>query len=164
MDKKTYDKTLDREFRGRKVKTLVVLSNGWCKIPPGTVCTVTKKLGGLHLESDPCPHCGVRVSISYVPPKDVDFVDQGKIIALGQITPEIINSWSEKYEKRDGAFYCKKCGSQILQTTCYVSIHLRVFEPSCAGPGKVQQINYPFCPKCDGEIEYAQACFHVAGV
>lgn len=79
MDKKTYDKTPNREFRGRKVKTLVVLSNGWCKIPQGAVCTVTKKLGGLHLEIDPCPHCGVRVRISYVPPKDVDFVDQGKL-------------------------------------------------------------------------------------
>ena len=88
----------------------------------------------------------------------------GKIIALGQITNEIIDSWLGKYEMVDGTFYCKKCGSQILQATCYVSIHLREFEPLCAGSGKVRQINYPFCPKCDGEIEYAQACFHVVGI
>jgi len=86
----------------------------------------------------------------------------GEVIALGQITDEIINGWAEKYDLRDGDFYCKKCGSQIMQTTCHVSIHLKAFEPACAGPGEVKRINYPFCPKCDGEIEYAQACYHVA--
>jgi len=85
----------------------------------------------------------------------------GEVIALGQITDEIINGWAERYDQRDGGLYCKECGSQIMQTTCYVSIHLKAFEPSCAGPGEVKRINYPFCPKCDGQIEYAQACYHV---
>ena len=85
----------------------------------------------------------------------------GKVIALGQITQEIVDSWLEKYDKRDDAFYCKECGSQIMQCTCYVSMHLKLFEPVCAGPGEVKTINYPYCLKCDGEIEYAQACFHV---
>jgi len=79
MDRKTYDKMRDREFRGRKVKTTRVLTNGWCIIPLGTVCTVTGKFGGLDFVSDPCPQCGVRVNISRVSPEDVDLVDQGKL-------------------------------------------------------------------------------------
>lgn len=85
----------------------------------------------------------------------------GKVIALGQITQEIVNGWEEQFEKRDDGYYCRKCGSQIMQTTCHVSIHLRAFEPSCAGTGEVKTINYPFCPNCDGEIEYTQACCHI---
>ena len=80
---------------------------------------------------------------------------------LGQITDEIIDRWEKKYEKRDNGFFCKTCGSQIMQVTCFVSIHSKLFEPTCAGSGEVQKINYPFCPKCDGDIEYAQACYHV---
>lgn len=85
----------------------------------------------------------------------------GTIKQLGQITEEIIDNWANQYEKRNGAYYCKKCGHQIMQCACHVSIHLKVFEPSCAGPGKVERINYPYCPKCDGDIEYAQACYHI---
>lgn len=85
----------------------------------------------------------------------------GRVIALGQIRREIVAGWEAHFEKRDDGYYCRKCGSQVMQATCYVSIHLRVFDPSCAGTGKVKTINYPFCPNCDGEIEYAQACFHL---
>lgn len=79
---------------------------------------------------------------------------------LGQITQEIVNSWQERYDKKDGLFYCKECGSQVMQTTCYVSLHLKMFEPTCAGTGEVKNINYPFCPKCDGGLEYVTACYH----
>ena len=51
--------------------------------------------------------------------------------------------------------------SRIKQTTCYVSIHLKIFEPSHAGPGRVLRKKYPYCPKCDGKIDYATACFHI---
>ena len=85
-------------------------------------------------------------------------------LELGQITEETICNWKAKYEKREDGYYCKVCGSQILQTDCHVSIHLKIFEPTCAGPGKVITINYPYCPKCDGEIDYVQACFHIGGV
>lgn len=84
------------------------------------------------------------------------------VIQLGKITEKIINSWWQKYEKREDGYYCKDCGSKIQQTTCYVSIHLKIFEPACAGPGRVVNLNYPYCPKCDGEIDFAQACYHVA--
>ncbi|GAI75898.1 unnamed protein product [marine sediment metagenome] len=84
---------------------------------------------------------------------------------LGQITDEIIDGWiggwAERFEKRDGGHYCKVCGSQVMQTTCYVSIHLKMFEPACVGSGKVEKINYPFCPKCDGDIDHVTACYHV---
>lgn len=76
MDKKTYDQIRDREFRGRKVKTLVELSNGWCRIAPGTIAMVNKKFNGLSLMTEPCPTCGVKVAITHVQPRDIDFVDQ----------------------------------------------------------------------------------------
>jgi len=84
-----------------------------------------------------------------------------RVIHLGQITDEIIDSWTGRFEKRDEGSYCRKCGSQVMQTTCYVSIHLKLFDPACAGPGKVDRINYPFCPKCDGDISYVTACCHI---
>ncbi len=81
-------------------------------------------------------------------------------VDLGQITHEVIMNWQNRYLLANGNYYCPNCGAVIMQATCFVSIHLKVFS-SCAGPGKVQQINYPFCPVCDGEIEHATACFHV---
>ena len=88
-------------------------------------------------------------------------LERAKVRDLGQITEEIVATWEKKYEKRDDGFYCKNCDSQIKQVTCFVSIHLKAFEPKCAGPGRVCKINYPFCPKCDGELEYVTACYHV---
>lgn len=72
MDKKTYDSIRDKEFRGRKVKTLVELSNGWCRIPPNTVCTIMKKYDGFALLSVPCVTCGVKVAITHVRCKEVN--------------------------------------------------------------------------------------------
>lgn len=83
------------------------------------------------------------------------------MIDLGKITEEKVNSWPLKYEKRDDGFYCKVCGSSIVECTCYVSLHLAIFDPECAGPGKVVTINYPYCPKCDDRIDFARACYHV---
>jgi len=81
---------------------------------------------------------------------------------LGLITDEIIDGWEKRYNRINGQHYCQKCGSLIKQVTCYVSIHLKLFEPTCAGTGKVRKINYPFCPKCEGDIEYVTACYHVS--
>jgi DNA-directed RNA polymerase subunit RPC12/RpoP len=83
------------------------------------------------------------------------------VVDLGQITRETVRSWDEKYEKKGDFYRCKECGSRIKQTTVYVSIHAKEFEPAHAGPGRVVKINYPYCPKCDGKIDYAQACYHV---
>jgi len=86
---------------------------------------------------------------------------KNNVLDLGQITEAKVRSWAEKYEKKRDFYYYKECGSKIKQTTVYVSIHLKIFEPAHAGPGKVVHINYPYCPKCDGKIDYAQACYHV---
>lgn len=80
MDKKTYDLIREREFIGRKVKTLVELNNGWCRIAPGTIATVQRKYNGLGLMTEPCPTCGVRIHISRVRPREVDFVDQESML------------------------------------------------------------------------------------
>lgn len=83
-----------------------------------------------------------------------------KVKHIGQITQETVDSWGKRFEKRDSGYYCKECGSQIMQVTCHVSMHMKIFDPACAGGGEVRKINYPFCPKCDGEIEYVTACYH----
>lgn len=75
MDRKTYDKTTEKEFVGKKVKSLIPLSNGLYKIPAGTIWTIQRKWKGFGLWSDPCLHCGVRVHISDVSPRDVDFAN-----------------------------------------------------------------------------------------
>jgi len=80
---------------------------------------------------------------------------------LGQIDHQTMKSWPDQFTKRNGDFFCKKCGSQIGWVTCYVSIHLKIFEPECVGPGKVIKVNYPFCPKCDEGLEYVTACYHI---
>lgn len=80
---------------------------------------------------------------------------------LGKITDEIIDNWAKKYEQKEGGLYCKKCDGQIVQATCFVSVHIKEFEPVCAGPGRVSRIKFPFCPKCDGDIEHATACYHI---
>ncbi|MDO8635863.1 MAG: hypothetical protein Q7R34_06395 [Dehalococcoidia bacterium] len=49
MDLKTYREIRDREFVGRKVKTLVQMRNNLCVIPPGTIATVQRKFNGLYL-------------------------------------------------------------------------------------------------------------------
>lgn len=80
---------------------------------------------------------------------------------LGQITDEIVTNWQYRYELKDGNYYCSKCGSAIMQTRCFVSIHLKAFGSTCAGPGHVEHINFPFCPVCDGDIDHVTACYHV---
>lgn len=89
-------------------------------------------------------------------------MSEKKVKYLGQITDwnETIKGWEKQYDKRDDKYYCYKCGGLIKQTLCYVSIHLKIFEPTCAGPGKVLKINFPFCPNCDADLEYVTACYH----
>lgn len=89
----------------------------------------------------------------------------GAILNIGRLNDNLINRWGAKFDKgEDGFFYCKVCGSEIMQTTCYVSIHTKLFEPQCVGSGRVEHINYPYCPKCDGSIDYVRACYHTEGL
>lgn len=89
---------------------------------------------------------------------------KNNVVDLGQITEGTVRSWLKKYEKKGDFYHCKECGSRIKQTTVYVSIHAKEFEPAHAVPGRVVHINYPYCPKCDGKIDYAQVCFHVENI
>lgn len=79
---------------------------------------------------------------------------------LGKITEEIISTWWDEYQKVEHGYQCKTCGSAIQHTTCYVSLHATEFEPQHAGPGRVAHLTYPYCPQCDGKLEYVTACFH----
>lgn len=71
---------LKRDHIGLTVKTLTILRNGFCEIPAGTICTVTYSRGGLHLLSDPCKLCGIRISITKVSYKNVELINNPKSI------------------------------------------------------------------------------------
>ncbi len=75
MDQKTYDRTTEREFRGRRVRSLVELKNGWGSLPAGKILTIEKKFNGFNLISDPCPTCGFRLSISRVKPRQIELLE-----------------------------------------------------------------------------------------
>ena len=62
------------QWVGLKVRTLKPLSNGWCSVAQGTICVVTRKWGALHLTSDACPCCGIKVHISRVKEYDVEII------------------------------------------------------------------------------------------
>lgn len=83
------------------------------------------------------------------------------VLELGQITANTPFDWVAKYEQREDIYYCKQCGSRIKQTICYVSIHATEFEPVHAGSGRVIRVNFPYCPECDGKLDYVTACLHV---
>ena len=74
MTLKEYDRTTNRQFEGRKVRSLVPLQNGRVSIPAGTVFIITRKHRGFHLRSWPCKHCGVQVHISRVGCATVELV------------------------------------------------------------------------------------------
>lgn len=64
-----------RDLVGRKVKTVRAMHNGFMAIPAGTICTISGWWrSGVSLTSEPCAHCGVKVSISRVGRSDVVLV------------------------------------------------------------------------------------------
>lgn len=76
MDRKTYNKTTESQFVGRKVKSLRSMSNGLYRFPVGMTFTIRRKYGGFELLSDPCPHCGIQAVINKVEPQAVNFTGQ----------------------------------------------------------------------------------------
>lgn len=65
---------LKRDWKGRKVRTLRDLRNGWGVIPAGTVFEVRENWAGLNLLGDRCTCCGLRASINRVPEHDVELL------------------------------------------------------------------------------------------
>ena len=74
MDQKTYRKHTGQWFKGRKVKTLMELKNGWMIIPAGTICTIEGKHSGFSLRSSACVRCGVGIRIGRVQPPQVELI------------------------------------------------------------------------------------------
>jgi len=72
---KLYHKRTGEWFKGKKVRTLYELRNGYTVIPEGTVLTITRKSSGFTLEGEPCEHCGVQVRISKVEPYSVELIE-----------------------------------------------------------------------------------------
>lgn len=75
MDRKTYDRITGREFLGRKVRSNAVIRNGYMELPEGTLFSVQRKHNGLHLVSDPCETCGIKVYVHNVNPDRVDLIN-----------------------------------------------------------------------------------------
>lgn len=68
---------LKREAQGRKVRTLVNLSNQVQTIPAGAVLTVIEfRLDEVTLRADPCAECGVAVWIRKVNINSVELLPQ----------------------------------------------------------------------------------------
>lgn len=65
---------LKRDWVGRRVRVKRELRNGNMVVSPGAIATVTQFYRGLRLESEPCEHCGVGVSITQVPEHAVDLL------------------------------------------------------------------------------------------
>ena len=63
-----------KDWEGLRVVSLKKLRNSLAQIPDGTMFTVERNYAGLHLISDPCPHCGVRFFINKVPESDVRII------------------------------------------------------------------------------------------
>jgi hypothetical protein len=57
-------------------------------------------------------------------------------------------------------YKCRKCGTDIQQTTCYVSIHNKLFS-ICADSGRVICQPLPYCPTCEGAPKNIRTCVHV---
>jgi len=74
---KEYKRKPERFWKGRKVRTLLDISNHWFVIPKGYVLKITRKYQGFDLEGiETCPHCniGKRIDISRVPPTELELV------------------------------------------------------------------------------------------
>jgi len=73
---------------------------------------------------------------------------------------KLLDDRQKSYEKTEDGYRCRTCGERIMQTTLYISIHIKEFK-TCAGPGRVLTVNFPYCPNCEGEPRTARACVHV---
>ena len=71
VTKKEYKKYTAKQLVGKKVATLVAMQNRLANIPAGTIGVITAKRGGFALKLAPCPHCGIELFITKVPPSDV---------------------------------------------------------------------------------------------
>lgn len=62
-----YQKLTLEEAQKRKWRTTQEMTNRNMRIPKGTIVTLIGKCNGWELVGDPCPCCGVAVSMRKVP-------------------------------------------------------------------------------------------------
>jgi len=74
-----------KDWVGLRVRSRKDLRNALGKIPAGTIFTVNRNYAGLQLESDPCPHCGVRFFITKVSERDVTIIEEEEDVSESDI-------------------------------------------------------------------------------
>ena len=76
MSPAEYQKLTRRKAMGRRVRTLQTLYGLDFALAAGSTATITDKWGGFDIKGDPCPHCGIAVSISMVPAAHLDLLPE----------------------------------------------------------------------------------------
>jgi hypothetical protein len=67
---------LKRDYKGKRVRTLKELQNGWGIIPAGAIATIDYQgPKGSSLTIDPCNCCGVKAVISGIQSGDIEFIE-----------------------------------------------------------------------------------------
>jgi hypothetical protein len=74
MDYRYYETHTEKFFKGKQVKSLFSLRNGYIELPAGTVYTITRKYQGFNLISTGCIHCGGKQNISRVSYRDIELL------------------------------------------------------------------------------------------
>ena len=69
-----YNRITNKEWKGKRVRTLVRVSNRLGEIPSGKLATVVHKSRGLEIRTDPCETCGIVFFVSKVQPRDLALV------------------------------------------------------------------------------------------
>lgn len=67
---------------GREVVTVRAIANDWAALPPGSVCRVTRKWGGLNIKSTPCSRCGLSIMVSRVRYEALQLVSECYMVGL----------------------------------------------------------------------------------
>lgn len=62
------------DWKGKRVRSVRKLRNGFGEMPVGTIYKLHSALGGLSLSSEPCKCCGIEQFIRRVHPRDVEVV------------------------------------------------------------------------------------------
>jgi len=76
MNRQWYKKTPERDMIGKRVRSTREIGNRLGSLPEGTEFTIRGKQGGLELESNPCPQCGMRLNVAKVSPTHVELIDE----------------------------------------------------------------------------------------
>lgn len=64
---------------GKMAKTTRELKNGWGIIPAGTLVEIkSSNPYGMNVETEPCAHCGAKLSISHLGHGDLTLVEEGE--------------------------------------------------------------------------------------